>query len=237
MSVTERLQNIKSRIEKACERSGRSPLDVRLLAVSKHQPLEKIEAARQCGQLDFAENYVQEALLKQEQLKARWHFIGRIQSNKVKFLAGHFAVIHSIDRFSVAYNLDKFTDGKAQDIFIQYNVAEEATKAGAGELELENLVHGVIGCKNLRVLGLMVMPPPVKEPEEARRYFRQARETLRRLRGEQSPETLALHPFDQLSMGTSQDFEIAIEEGASWVRVGTELFGPRATGAETEEWQ
>ena len=227
-SVAARLQNLKARIEAACLRSGRTPADVHLLAVSKMQPSCRIEEALHFGQRDFAENYVQEAMLKQEQIAAaRWHFIGRIQSNKVKLIANRFVIIHSVDRFSVAHNLDRLNEGRPQEIFIQFNVADEASKAGAGELELENLVRGVGALTNLRMLGLMVMPPAKAAPEATRGYFKTARETLHRLRDALPAEVRARHPFAQLSMGTSQDFEIAIEEGAHWVRVGTDVFGPR----------
>lgn len=229
-SVAERLQILKSRIAKACARVGREVGDVHLLAVSKLQPVEKIEQALSCGQRDFAENYVQEVMLKQEQIesrRARWHFIGRIQSNKVKMLVNRFAIIHSVDRFSIAHHLDKLNEGAPQEIFIQFNVAGEISKGGAGELELENLIRGVSACENLRMLGLMVMPPLMTEPEQARVHFRAARETLARVRGELSAQILQRHPLNQLSMGTSHDFEVAIEEGATWVRIGTDVFGPR----------
>ncbi len=227
-SVAANLLKLKSRIEAACARSGRAPSSVHLLAVSKTQPAALIEDALAFGQRDFAENYAQEALLKQDQIAAaRWHFIGRIQTNKVKLLANRFVIIHSVDRFSVAHNLDNLTEGRPQDIFIQFNVAEEATKGGAVELELENLVRGVSACKNLRMLGLMVMPPLETDLEKARRHFRTAKEALKRLQPAIPQEERARHPFDQLSMGTSHDFEIAIEEGATWVRVGTDVFGAR----------
>jgi pyridoxal phosphate enzyme (YggS family) len=230
MSVAERLHKINERISTACVRSGRSPSDVHLLAVSKLQPLARIQEAWQSGQKDFAENYAQEALLKQEQIPgARWHFIGRIQSNKVKFLANRFAIIHSVDRFSLAHNLDRLNEGGPQEIFIQYNVAEEPSKGGANELELENLVRGVSALENLRMLGLMVMPPVATDAERSRPFFRQACEMLAQLRGGFSAEILRRHPLNQLSMGTSHDFEVAIEEGATWIRVGTDVFGARAS--------
>lgn len=239
MSVSDRLQLIKQRIEKACARSGRSPSSVHLLAVSKLQPMHAIDEALAAGQMDFAENYAQEAELKQEQIinpRVRWHFIGRIQSNKVKMLAKKFSVLHSVDRFSIAHHLNQLSEGIRQDIFIQYNVAEESTKGGASELELENLVRGVSACPNLQILGLMVMPPLGIAAEEARPYFRAARETMDRLRSALSKD-LEQHAFNQLSMGTSHDFEIAIEEGATWIRVGTDVFGPRETNDFEKEFQ
>ncbi len=228
MSVADRLKKIRQRIEVAAVKSGRPASAVRLLAVSKLQPTYKIKEAALCGQIDFAENYLQEAALKFDTVEnARWHFIGRIQSNKVKMIAGHFAIIHSVDRFSVARNLDQLNVGKPQDIFLQFNVAAEDSKGGASELELENLMNGVSRCENLRILGLMVMPPQTNDAESARPYFVQAREFMQRLRRDMAPELAARHPLNELSMGTSQDFEVAIEEGATWVRIGTEIFGPR----------
>lgn len=243
MSVSNRLQIVNQRIQQACARVGRSPDTVRLLAVSKLQDPAKIQEAIRYGQLDFAENYVQEAQLKQEQVtdeRVRWHFIGRIQSNKVKMLMQmtrqRFAVLHSVDRFSIAHHLDKLSAPARQPIFIQYNVAEESSKGGASELELENLVRGVSGCAHLSMLGLMVMPPLHADPEQSRPHFRAARETMQRLKQALRKE-LADHPFDQLSMGTSHDFEVAIEEGAHWVRIGSEIFGERVGDGFEQEMQ
>lgn len=235
LSVGERLKNLKQRMEKACLRSGRDPSSVHLLAVSKLQPVEKIQQALACGQIDFAENYAQEALLKQaelEDVRLQWHFIGRIQSNKVRMMANRFSIIHSVDRFSIAHNLNQLTRGNAQDIFLQFNVADEDSKGGASELELENLLLGVAACENLRILGLMVMPPPAISVEQARAFFAHARELMAKLHAQMSEPLRVRHPMDQLSMGTSGDFETAIEEGATWIRIGTEVFGPRLDGDE-----
>ncbi len=239
ISVASRLHQVKQRIETACLRAGRSLSDVNLLAVSKLHSPELILQAAEWGQFDFAENYVQEVVFKQEQIadpRVRWHFIGRIQSNKVKMLQNRFSIIHSVDRFSIAHHLDKLSAPKVQDIFIQFNVAQEISKAGVSELELENLVRGVSACANLRILGLMVMPPPSDVAEDSRTHFREARATLQRLRQTLTNE-LARHPFNQLSMGTSHDFEVAIEEGANWVRIGTDIFGARNATDLKQEFQ
>lgn len=229
MSVAERLLNLKLRIEAECLRARRQPDSVRLLAVSKLQSLEAIREAYTAGQIDFAENYLQEALQKQDQLHdlgaLRWHFIGGIQSNKVKQLAGRFAAIHSIDRLSIADALNRacLALGCVQDIFLQINIAGEVTKGGVLTTDFEDLLTAASKCANLRIRGLMVMPPLADDPEKTRPYFAKAREIL--------SETRALvderHPYNALSMGTSADFSGAIAEGATWVRIGTEIFGAR----------
>jgi pyridoxal phosphate enzyme (YggS family) len=227
--IAANLKNLQTRIREACLACGRDPDSVKLLAVSKLHPLSAVRAAFAIGQRDFAENYVQEAVDKMAEAgdltDLRWHFIGRIQSNKVKFLGGgRFAAIHSIDRASIAEALNHLTlEGTRQDIFLQFNVAAEPTKGGiVEELELENLFHFIVEhCPRLRILGLMVMPPLDRPP---RAYFARARTFLLRLRGTQ---VQALHPLDQLSMGTSRDFAEAIAEGATWIRIGTEIFGER----------
>ena len=228
MSVAERLNQLNLKIHEACERAGRDRSSVRLLAVSKLHSANLILKAVAWGQLEFAENYVQEALVKQAELhdaKLSWHFIGRIQSNKVKALAAaDFNAIHSVDRIEVLEALNKACS-RRQDIFLQYNVAAEATKGGAGsETELEDLLTAAKNCANLRVLGLMVMPPLESSADESRAHFRKAREILSKLRGKFGGEE---HPLNELSMGTSSDFAEAIAEGATIIRIGTEIFGPR----------
>lgn len=221
MSVVNRLQKLKSRIHDVCAHAGRDPSSVRLLAVSKLQSPDSVREAFACGQRDFAENYLQEALEKQESLadlhELRWHFIGRIQSNKVRALANRFAVIHSVERVSVVEALSRATRG-VQDIYLQFNVAGETSKGGAAdERALEDLLTAAKKCANLRVLGLMVMPPLDATVEQSRGYFRCAREVASRF------------GLQELSMGTSHDFAEAIAEGATWIRIGTDVFGPRPT--------
>lgn len=217
-SVASRLQKINERVAAACARAGRRREDVRILAVSKAQPVAKIREAFAAGQKFFAENYVQEAVEKLEQLvnlPAEWHFIGRIQTNKIKFLTGKFAAIHSVDRVEVALALNSRAAGGTQDIFLQYNVGDEASKGGAGEREVEELAARAPEWGNLRVRGLMVMPPLFDDGEKSRVFFKKARALAAKLR------------LNELSMGTSADFEVAIEEGATWVRIGTQIFGER----------
>lgn len=228
LSVAENLKNLKARIAEVARESGRDPESVHILGVGKRQPLNKIREAYESGLRDFAENYVQEALPKLEQLHslpARWHFIGRLQSNKVKLLARRFAVIHSLDRVSLAEALNRLPHVDRQDVFLQYNVAAEASKGGAGDDELFALAQYVFEkCPKLRVLGLMSMPPL---DALARQHFRKTRERLEELKRSVSPSVREAHPLDQLSMGTSQDFADAIREGATWIRIGTDLFGAR----------
>lgn len=225
VSVGERLKNLNEKVRAACVACGRDPSSVKVLAVSKLQPLSLIHEAYGSGQRAFAENYVQEALDKIESLPADWHFIGRIQSNKVKDLAGKFKIIHSIDRESVAEALNKLSVNKRQDIFLQFNVADEASKGGVGAEELRALVQYVVEkCPNLRVLGLMIMPPL---DENSSKYFRLSREMQDSVKTALTEDQRAAHPFDQLSMGTSSDYVEAIKEGATWIRIGSEIFGPR----------
>ncbi|NJM09659.1 MAG: YggS family pyridoxal phosphate-dependent enzyme [Bdellovibrionaceae bacterium] len=232
MSVAESLKKIEERIQAACARSGRIRASVRLLAVSKLQPPEKIREAYALGLRDFAENYAQEALDKQELLiglsEARWHFIGRIQSNKAKMIAGRFALVHSVDSVKIADFFNRQPLSEPQDILLQFNVANEASKGGAGESALFELASLAVQHANIRVRGLMVMPPLTADAEAARPFFKRAREVLRELRDKLGPEVLTRHPLNELSMGTTQDFEVAIEEGATWIRLGESVFGVRS---------
>lgn len=235
MSIAQNLQIVERRILAACERSGRDRAFIKLLAVSKLHDQAKIREAFAAGQVDFGENYAQEALEKQNllsDLPLRWHFIGRIQSNKVKMLAGKFAVVHSVDSAKIADFFNRQELPSPQDILLQFNVAEEANKGGASEEALFETADLVIQHRNVRLLGLMVMPPLVTEAEQVRPYFRRAREVLEQLRekyqdGISEADGLRKHPLNELSMGTSQDFEVAIEEGATWIRLGTDIFGSR----------
>lgn len=221
-SVADRLQKIRSRINEACVACGRDPASVRVLAVSKLHSLHAIREAYDEGQKDFAENYVQEAIEKLDQLDSlpvRWHFIGRLQTNKIKYIGNRFEIVHSVDRAPVADQLERVSTRRRQDIFLQYNVGGEDSKGGASEAGVRDLLaHVVAKCPALRVLGLMVMPP--LGDGRAREHFANARRLLETLRAEG-------HPLDQLSMGTSADFEDAIKEGATWIRIGTEIFGAR----------
>ena len=229
MSVAQRLQNIKKNIETVCAQNRRTPDSVGLLAVSKLHPASMVREAYGAGQTNFAENYIQEALEKQRELSdlktLRWHFIGRIQSNKIKFLAANFCVIHSVDRPEILRGINKACAkiNHVQDIFLQLNIAGEASKGGASVSDLEHLLTEASKCDNVRVLGLMVMPPLGESADAARPFFAQAKKILVEKRALLDER----HPFNELSMGTSHDYTAAIAEGSTWVRIGTDIFGLR----------
>jgi pyridoxal phosphate enzyme (YggS family) len=221
------LDQIRARIAAACARCGRDPASVRLLAVSKTKPAAMVEAAFAAGQRLFGENYVQEFLEKAAAVQApiEWHFIGALQSNKVKYLPGKVALIHSVDRLSLAQEIDRQWGkvGLCADILLEVNLGEEASKAGADAAELEALVRQAAALPNLRIRGLMALPPYLDDPEAVRPYFRRLHELAREI------DRLAIPGVEmrELSMGMSRDFEVAIEEGATLVRVGTAIFGER----------
>lgn len=220
MSVADNLKSVNSRMREACARVGRDPLTVKLVAVSKGQPLAKISAASAAGQRVFGENYVQEALEKLgRERDLEWHFIGTLQSNKAKFVVGAFDLIHTIDRESVLQAVSKkaVEQGLTQKILIEVNVGGEVSKGGVGLADVNAFIRHARQLPGLQVRGLMCMPPP-GPAESARPHF----QTLSRiLRGNRDGD------FCELSMGTTQDFEVAIEEGATLVRIGTDVFGPR----------
>lgn len=196
-----------------------------ILAVSKLQPVEKIRALYNLGQKKFAENYVQEAIAKQIELKdldIEWHFIGSLQTNKVKFVVGQFALIHSVDSLKLAQAIDKHA-GKSQiiqKILLQVNLAAEETKGGFSIKEIETLLPALLDLKNIEVAGLMTMPPLFEDAKKARPYFRELKQLRDKLK-------TTGHPLNILSMGTSSDYLVAASESASIVRLGTILFGDR----------
>lgn len=225
--IAEHLRKIEERIAQAALRGGRDPKSVRLVAVSKTKPAQAIADAFACGQRIFGENYVQELVGKQGELtqEISWHFIGSLQSNKVRQIAGMVDLIHSVDRLSLAKEIDRQWGalGKVCDILVQVNISREETKGGTSSEELLDLVREVARLPHLRVKGLMTMPPFFDDPEGARPYFRR----LRELAGEVAAAAIAGVEMRELSMGMSGDFEAAIEEGATLVRVGSALFGER----------
>ncbi|WP_224982753.1 YggS family pyridoxal phosphate-dependent enzyme [Geomonas agri] len=225
--VSEHLREIRERIAQAALRAGRDPGAVHLVAVSKTKPAAAIAEAFACGQVIFGENYVQELVAKQSELPAEisWHFIGSLQSNKVRQIAGKVDLVHSVDRLSLAREIDRQwgTLGKVCDILVQVNISREETKGGTSSDELLDLVREVAQLPNLKVKGLMTMPPFFDDPEAARPYFRKLRELADEVRRAAIPGV----EMQELSMGMSGDFEAAIEEGATLVRVGSALFGAR----------
>jgi len=228
-ALVERLTSVRARIAAACERAGRDPDDVTLIAVSKKHSPEAIMALYDEGVRDFGENYVQEWQEKAPQLPddIQWHFIGHLQSNKVKYLIEDIALIHSVDRSSLIKEIAKRADG-VTDVFLQINVAEQDSKFGVSPDAALQLLERVASRPSMRPVGLMTMPPYVTEPEINRPHFQHMRRLLT-----QCQQWLADHdrhdllPFDRLSMGMTADFEVAIEEGATHIRVGTALFGAR----------
>jgi hypothetical protein len=227
MSIASNLDQIRSRIAAACLRAGRRPEEVRLVAVSKTQPPERIEAAAAAGQLLFGENYVQELLAKIEAVQSpvEWHFIGALQSNKVKYLAGRVTLLHSVDRLSLAQEVDRQWGklGRAADVLLQVNLGSEATKAGTDERALEALARQVAQLPHVRLRGLMALPPYCEDPEAVRPFFRRLCELSEGIAALRLPGV----EMKELSMGMSHDFEAAVEEGATLVRVGTAIFGER----------
>lgn len=227
-SIAENLADIRRRIDAAAERSGRLPSSIRLIAVSKTFSADHVRAAMAAGQVDFGENKVQEGLGKAAEVQngpVRWHLIGHLQSNKAKKAAAAFAAIHSIDSVDLVRKIDAAAAeaGTAPELLIQADLAGEATKFGANPSEIAAIVESALECRAARLRGLMLVPPWSDNPEDVRPWFRQLRELRDRLVAGGAPaESLA-----ELSMGMSHDFEAAIEEGSTMVRVGTAIFGKR----------
>ena len=226
--IESHLAAIRSRIAAAAAAAGRTPTDVSLLAVSKTFGPDHVRAAYAAGQRDFGENKVQEALQKQEataDLAIRWHLIGHLQSNKAKKAAPAFAAIHSVDSVELLRRIDAAAveAGSAPDVYIQVDLAGEDTKFGAPEAEVGAIARAAAACRAARLKGLMLLPPWFDDPELARPYFRR----LRGLRDRLIEEGIDAAQLHELSMGMSHDFEVAIQEGATLVRVGTAIFGKR----------
>lgn len=221
-----RLADVRARIARAAGRANRDPATIRLIAVSKTFPADAVRAAADCGQIDFGENKVQEALQKMDalaDLPLRWHLVGHLQSNKAK-KAARFHVVHSVDDPALTGKLDEAVPtGHRIDLLVQVDLAGEATKHGAREEGLRSIFEAARSAKNSRIVGLMLLPPAAENPEDARPYFRRLCDVRRRLLDEGVPAA----SLTELSMGMSHDFEVAIEEGATLVRVGTAIFGGR----------
>ena len=227
MTIQDNIFNIRQRIDVTCHKAGRNPETVHLLAVSKKKPLSDIEAAVAAGQKMVGENYVQEFVGKYDDctVDVDWHYIGALQTNKVKYLRGKVAMIHSVDRLSLAKEINKqwAECDQPANILIQVNIGEEATKAGVTADELEPLVRQLTLFPNLRIRGLMAIPPHSDVPEQSRHWFRVMRKLADSIAALQLPDV----SMDELSMGMSDDFEVAIEEGATLIRIGTAIFGAR----------
>jgi PLP dependent protein len=227
MSIAINLKTVLDKIRTAALKAGRDPESVRLVAVSKTKPASLVEEAALSGQWLFGENYAQELALKAREVSeaVEWHFIGHLQSNKVRQIAGLVTMIHSVDRLSLAEEIDRQWGklGKVCDVLIEVNIAREETKSGTSAMALLGLVRQVSLLPHLRIMGLMTMPPFFDDPEGARPYFRE----LRRIAAEIAAERIPNVSMTELSMGMSGDFETAVAEGATLVRVGTAIFGQR----------
>jgi len=222
------LESVMHRIEQAAVSSGRNPETVRLVSVSKTIPAETVKKAIDAGADILGENYIQEARTKFNDLSSypiSWHFIGHLQTNKAKYAVRIFDLIHSVDSFKLALELDKQAGktGKIQHILIQVNVSEESSKSGVSVQNTLNIVKEISVLENLAIKGLMTMPPFFNEPEKVRPFFKD----LRNLRDNIRKKEIQNVVMDELSMGMTGDFEAAIEEGATLVRIGTAIFGER----------
>jgi pyridoxal phosphate enzyme (YggS family) len=230
--ILENLTNIKHRIARAASRVNRSPANIKLVAVSKRIPPERILAAIDIGHSVFGENYVQEAVEKIPYIqnlasrKVVFHFIGNLQSNKAKKSAELFDVIETVDNIKLGLALEKHCAAlnKTLEAYVQVNIGAEKQKSGVRPEDCEKLLHGLIQCQFLRITGLMTMPPYYTDPENTRPFFKHLRQLSEALTAK---GLLGQHGPVELSMGMSGDFEVAIEEGATVVRIGTALFGAR----------
>ena len=226
--VKENLMEVESRVQAACDRAGRAREEVLLIAVSKTKPVELIREIMETGTKDFGENKVQEMCNKIEEIKEplNWHLIGHLQRNKVKYIVDKACLIHSVDSLRLAEEIQKEAVKKGVDkvpVLIEVNMAQEDSKDGIDASETEALVRAIAELPNLQVRGLMTIAPFVDDPEENRVHF----QAMRNLRDQLKAKNIPGVEMTELSMGMTNDFEAAIEEGATMVRVGTAIFGER----------
>jgi len=223
-----RLDSVRERLARAARRAGRDPTSVTLVAISKTFPADAIRAAAEAGQTHFGENKVQEALEKMREtshLALTWHLVGHLQSNKARKAGSSFDVIHSVDDAGLVAALDQAAGAAARkpELLIQVDLAGEPTKHGARPDDLASIFEAARGCTAARLTGLMLLPPMTPDPESARPYF----VALRKLRDDLLARGVDAAHLAELSMGMSHDFEVAVEEGATLIRVGSAIFGPR----------
>lgn len=229
VALAEQLARVRARIAAAAERSGRSADDVTLIAISKTHPSAVVSKAIELGATDIGENRVQEAEEKINEVgreRARWHLVGHLQANKARRAVNLFDVIHSLDSTDLARRLDRLCVEEGRDklpVLIQVDLGHEETKSGVEETELQQLVEGLRGLSRVELIGLMTLPPFFENPEHNRPFFRK----LRDLRDQLTKRGAFGDHKGELSMGMTNDFEVAIEEGATMVRVGTAIFGER----------
>lgn len=224
MSIAENIMTVRGRIKSAVERCGRNAEDITLIAVTKTHPASTVDEAVRCGIRDIGENRVQEAEKKFGEVKenAVWHFIGHLQRNKVRNVVKFCNVLHSVDSVGLASEINKRRE-KPIDIFVEVNIGEEAAKSGVFADETIDFLKQIREFPNLRCRGLMTIPPLTSVPKEARPFFAQVAE----IQKEANRLALFDDPLTDLSMGMTDDFEVAIEEGATMIRVGRAIFGPR----------
>jgi PLP dependent protein len=227
MTIAENVVRVRERMEAAARRAGRDPGSVKLVAVSKTVDAGRVRQALEAGVNLLGENYVQEAQRKIEELGrgAGWHFIGHLQSNKARVAVGLFDWVHSVDSLRLAEELSRAAQqqNRVLPVLLQVNLGKEATKFGAQEEEVFRLLEKMASLPGISVKGLMTLPPYGEDPEESRPYFRALRALLEAV----SRRGISGVLLEELSMGMSDDFEVAVEEGATLVRVGTAIFGPR----------
>lgn len=225
--IKDNLARVLERIEDAARRAGRKGTEIRLVAVSKTVEPERVRQAIEAGAKILGENYVQEAQKKREALNlhVEWHFIGHLQTNKAKQAARLFDLVHSVDSIALADELNRQGErvNKVIPVLLQVSLSGEPTKFGAREGKMIEMAGQLSGLKSIALKGLMTMPPYAEDPESSRPYFGQLRNLRDRMAGQKIPGIT----MEELSMGMSGDFEVAIEEGATLVRVGTAIFGPR----------
>ena len=221
--IADRWREVQAKVAAACDRAGRAASEVTIVAVSKTHPASAVREAEAAGATDFGENYAQELATKQAELDLdlRWHYIGRLQRNKAKLVAGKVVLVHAVETTDLAQELGKRAGG-VQPILLAVNLGGEATKGGVTGDNALAIARGLVATANIRLDGLMTMPPPAEDPEASRPIFEQLRALRDRLR-----DALGV-PLPVLSMGMSGDYEVAIACGATHVRIGTAIFGTRA---------
>ena len=227
-TIAQRVQSVLSAIRSAAEKTGRCPDGIRLVAATKTVTADRIREGIAAGLSILGENRVQEALPKIEalaQTPVRWHFIGHLQRRKVRSVVGMFELIHSVDSLELAQEIDRRAGeaGQSQDILLEVNIGGETTKGGFHQDGLAQLVSTMAALSHIQIKGLMAIPPPTAEPESARTHFIRLRQLAETIAAQRIPGVA----MDELSMGMSNDYEIAVQEGATLVRVGSAIFGAR----------
>jgi hypothetical protein len=222
--IADNLKSVRQRIARSCEKTGRSPEDVTLVCVTKEAEVSRVEDVLKTGTRNLGENRVQELAAKYKAIgnRASWHFVGHLQTNKAKDAVKIASLIHSVDSIRIAREIDKEAEkiGKVQNVLIQVNVSGEKTKFGLAPDDIADLIKKSAACNNINIRGLMTIAPETADPEDARPYFRKLRELTKRI----NDVRCAAHDMRILSMGMSNDFEVAIEEGSTMVRIGRAIF-------------